>query len=88
VVKPSSVTGASAGGWSGASETGLGGAAGGVAGFSVPTVGCTTIETLAKAGGRVLAIEAGETILLDQEQTGALAARLGICIVALDEQSA
>lgn len=51
--------------------------------FDVPTVGCTTIETMHKARARVLAIEADKTIVLDQEQTIALADRLGICIVAL-----
>jgi DUF1009 family protein len=51
--------------------------------FDVPTVGCTTIETIAKAKGRILAIEAEQTILLDPEQTIALADRLGITIVAL-----
>jgi DUF1009 family protein len=51
--------------------------------FDVPTVGCTTIETMAKARGKVLAVEAGRTILLDAEQTIALADRLGITIVAL-----
>jgi UDP-2,3-diacylglucosamine hydrolase len=51
--------------------------------FDVPTVGCTTIETLHKARGRVLAIEADRTILLDHEETVALADRLGICIVAV-----
>jgi DUF1009 family protein len=51
--------------------------------FDVPTVGCTTIETMHKARGRVLAIEADRTILLDQEETVALADRLGICIVAV-----
>src|SRR5207245_2835063 len=35
--------------------------------FDVPTVGCSTIETMRQAGGRVLAVEAGKTILLDQE---------------------
>ena len=55
--------------------------------FDVPTVGCTTIETMARAGGRALALEAGKTIVLDQEQTVALADRLGICIVALDERA-
>jgi DUF1009 family protein len=50
--------------------------------FDVPTAGCTTIETMARARARVLAIEAGQTILLDQEQTIALADRLGITIVA------
>jgi DUF1009 family protein len=51
--------------------------------FDVPTVGCTTIETIARARGRVLAVEAGRTILLDAEQTIGLADRLGITVVAL-----
>ncbi|HEY7328730.1 MAG TPA: UDP-2,3-diacylglucosamine diphosphatase LpxI [Gemmataceae bacterium] len=55
--------------------------------FDVPTVGCKTVESLHRAGGRVLAIEAGKTIVLDQEQTVALADRYGITIIALDEQS-
>jgi len=51
--------------------------------FDVPTVGCLTVETLRQAGGRVLAIEAGKTIVLDQEETIALADRLGVTVVAL-----
>ena len=51
--------------------------------FDVPTIGCTTIENLHRAGGRVLAIEAGKTIVLDQTQTLALADRYGITIIAL-----
>jgi DUF1009 family protein len=50
--------------------------------FDVPTVGCTTIESMRQAGGRVLAIEAGKTILLDEQDTLALADRYGITIVA------
>ncbi len=50
--------------------------------FDVPTVGCTTIESLHKAGGKVLAIEAGKTILIDADQTIALADRYGLCVVA------
>jgi DUF1009 family protein len=50
--------------------------------FDVPTIGQDTVETLRKAGGRVLAIEAGKTIVIDQEQTVALADRYGISIVA------
>ena len=53
--------------------------------FDVPTVGCLTVENLHRAGGRVLAIEAGKTILLDHEQTLALADRYGLTIVALTE---
>jgi DUF1009 family protein len=51
--------------------------------FDVPTVGCTTVESLHQAGGRVLAIEAGQTILIDADQTVALADRYGLTVVAL-----
>ena len=50
--------------------------------FDVPTIGCTTIESMKKAGARVLAIEADRTSVIDQEQTIALADRYGITIVA------
>lgn len=50
--------------------------------FDVPTVGSGTIESIHKAGGKVLAIEAGKTIMLDQQDTIALADKLGICIVS------
>ena len=56
--------------------------------FDVPTVGCTTIETLHRAGGRVLAVEAGKTIFLDQAETVALADRYGMTIVALADPKA
>lgn len=54
--------------------------------FDVPTVGLTTIQTLHEAGGRVLAIEAGKTILLDQEEVVAVADKLGIAIVAINAE--
>jgi DUF1009 family protein len=50
--------------------------------FDVPTVGRETVESLHKAGGSVLAIEAGQTIVLDQAETVALADRYGLTIVA------
>jgi DUF1009 family protein len=50
--------------------------------FDVPTVGTSTVEALRRAGGRVLAIEAAKTILLDGAATVALADRYGISIVA------
>jgi UDP-2,3-diacylglucosamine hydrolase len=50
--------------------------------FDVPTIGVTTIENLHKARARVLAIEAGKTILLDQPEVVALADRYGLSIVA------
>jgi DUF1009 family protein len=53
--------------------------------FDVPTVGRDTVESLHAAGGRVLAVEAGKTIFLDQSETVALADRFGLTIVALAE---
>src|SRR4051794_3560565 len=52
--------------------------------FDVPTVGITTIENLHKAGARVLAIEAGRTIVIDQADVVALADRYGLSIVAVE----
>ena len=51
--------------------------------FDVPTIGAGTIETMFEAGGRVLAVQAGKTILLDRDRIATLAARYGIQIVAL-----
>jgi DUF1009 family protein len=51
--------------------------------FDVPTVGPQTIRTMVQAGARVLAIEAGQTILLDEEETVRLADQHGLTIVAL-----
>lgn len=51
--------------------------------FDVPTVGTQTIEMIHKAGGKVLAIEAGKTILLDEERVLDMADRFRIAVVAL-----
>lgn len=51
--------------------------------FDVPTVGLQTIQTMREAGARVLAIEAGMTILLDEAEVISLADKLGICIVSI-----
>jgi UDP-2,3-diacylglucosamine hydrolase len=51
--------------------------------FDVPTVGTSTIENLRSAGARVLAIEAGKTIVVDQAEVVDLADRYGLTIVAL-----
>jgi UDP-2,3-diacylglucosamine hydrolase len=50
--------------------------------FDVPAVGVSTIETMYQSGGKVLAIEAGKTILLDESATIDLANRYGISIIA------
>ncbi|HUG93730.1 MAG TPA: UDP-2,3-diacylglucosamine diphosphatase LpxI [Planctomycetaceae bacterium] len=51
--------------------------------FDVPTVGLDTIQTMREAGGRVLAIECGKTILLDEPDVLRLADRCGIAVVSL-----
>lgn len=51
--------------------------------FDVPTVGVQTIQTMREAGARVLALEAGMTILLDEEEVVRLADKLGIAIVSV-----
>ncbi len=50
--------------------------------FDVPVVGVTTIEVATEAHLRVIAIEAGRTLLLEKEALVAAAARANISIVA------
>ncbi len=52
--------------------------------FDVPTIGVGTINTISQAGGKVLAIEADKTIILDQIATIGLAQKLGISIFAIN----
>ena len=54
--------------------------------FDVPTIGPQTIQNVADAGGRAIAIEANMTILVDAEQCFELADRLGVAIVSLEDK--
>jgi DUF1009 family protein len=54
--------------------------------FDVPTIGRGTLETLVESGARVLAIEAGKTIIIDQDDVIQFARRHGLSLVAVDEQ--
>jgi DUF1009 family protein len=56
--------------------------------FDVPTVGAGTLESIASAGGRVLAIEADRTILLDADVFREAAERLRLSVVALRDPAA
>ena len=56
--------------------------------FDVPTVGVRTLESISAAGGKVLAIEAERTILLEQEQFRNTANRLKLSVVALRHAAA
>ncbi|MFN9987356.1 MAG: LpxI family protein [Pirellula sp.] len=50
--------------------------------FDLPTIGPQTIDRMAKAGGRAIAIEAGKTIVIDRTRTLALANRHRIAILS------
>jgi DUF1009 family protein len=52
--------------------------------FDLPAAGPRTIETCAKAGVRVLAVEAGGTILSDRAEMVRLADKAGIALVGVD----
>jgi len=51
--------------------------------FDVPTIGPQTVQTVHAAGGVAIAIEAGRTIVVDKNETIALAKRYGISIISL-----
>jgi len=53
--------------------------------FDIPCIGTRTVETLKRAGVAVLAIEAGGTIVLGQDEVAQRADEAGICIVAVAE---
>lgn len=54
--------------------------------FDVPTIGADTIRTMSEAGGRVLAVECGKTILLDEAEVVGIADRFGIAIVSINAE--
>lgn len=54
--------------------------------FDVPTVGVRTLQTMYEAGARCLAIEADQTILLDEPEVVALAEKLGVAIVSVKSE--
>jgi UDP-2,3-diacylglucosamine hydrolase len=51
--------------------------------FDVPTIGLKTVRRLVEAGGRVLAVEAHRTILVDEADTIQYADRHRLTIVAV-----
>lgn len=52
--------------------------------FDVPTVGPDTVRAMAECGVRVLAFEAGKTILLDKEVTVRLADEADLTLIAVE----
>jgi DUF1009 family protein len=53
--------------------------------FDVPTVGLGTLESMCASGGKVLAIEAGRTVLIDEPKFIEFADRNGLAVVALSQ---
>jgi DUF1009 family protein len=51
--------------------------------FDIPAVGAQTIRTMHEADAKVLAVEAGKTVIFDQDEMIELANQFGISIVAL-----
>ncbi|MBI5201517.1 MAG: UDP-2,3-diacylglucosamine diphosphatase LpxI [Elusimicrobia bacterium] len=56
--------------------------------FDIPVIGLQTLETLAKAGASVLAIEAGKTIIFDKDEFLKKADTQKLCVVGLEEKPA
>ena len=54
--------------------------------FDVPTIGRRTLETMVEAGGRVLAVEAQRTVVLDEPQLIDFANRNKLIVVSLDKR--
>ena len=52
--------------------------------FDVPTIGPQTVARVRDAGGKVIAIETGKTIVVEQQETLELARQAGITIVAVE----
>ncbi len=55
--------------------------------FDVPTIGLQTVQRFAKAGGKVIAIEAGRTIFVERTEALKFANSRGIVIVSLTSES-
>ena len=53
--------------------------------FDVPTIGLGTLQTMIDAGGKVLAVEAGKTILVEQAAFLEFADKQGLVVVSLDQ---
>lgn len=51
--------------------------------FDIPTVGPTTVEVCGRSGVRVLALDAGRTLLLDRPELEAKARELGVGVVTV-----
>jgi hypothetical protein len=56
--------------------------------FDVPTIGLGTLESMLAAGARILAVEAGRTIVLDEPEVIQFADQHKLILVALEDGEA
>lgn len=54
--------------------------------FDVPAVGLDTVRVMAGVGASVLAVEAGKTLIFDKREMIKYADRIGISVVALEDE--
>jgi DUF1009 family protein len=52
--------------------------------FDVPTIGLGTLRSMVEAGGQVLAVEAGKTIVVDEAEVVSFAKRHRLTLIAID----
>lgn len=55
--------------------------------FDIPCIGPRTVEICARSGIRVLAFEAGMTLLIDRDALEALAKNESVSLVSVDTES-
>ena len=53
--------------------------------FDVPAIGPDTLEAMAASNCHCLAVESGQTLLLERQRLAELAGRHGICIIAMQD---
>ncbi len=53
--------------------------------FDIPVIGAQTIATCHEAGVRIIAVEAGRTLILEEEKVAKLCRELSVSVVAFDE---
>ena len=54
--------------------------------FDIPVVGTRTVKLMGKMKAGALALQAGRSILLEQDRLVELADRFGVCIVAVEPE--
>jgi len=54
--------------------------------FDIPAIGAETIQTMIKAGAKVLVVEAGKAVVFNRQEMISIADRFRISIIALNRE--